>query len=172
MTAESGGAIRASAKILVAGGRAADASTLVRSVSEIQGLPDDLDGALTWDFGRVNVDGALRLYLFALPEVDRFGFAWDQFLEGALGAVVLVDPERLSAAFSIVDFFESRDLPFVVVLAQRGGRPSVSARAVRSALDLDPDIAVVTAEFTAEAATKKVLLELLDVVLYRAAATG
>jgi uncharacterized protein len=169
MAPEGEGQVRASVKILIAGGPEAGKTTLVETISELAPI-----GAhpLAIDFGLITVDRTLRLYLFGMPGRDRYGYAWNQLVEGALGAVIVVDPRRLPDSFPVVDFFESRNLPFVVAINGFGQLPAVSVRAVRAALDLDPDIAVLHIDATNGARVKKLLLELLDIVLYRALATG
>lgn len=172
MAPELEGVVRASAKILIAGGPGAGKTTLVETISEFPPIPEDSERPSAIDFGRITVDRALRLYLFGMPDQDRYGYAWNQFLEGAVGAVVIVDPRRLAESFPAVDFFESRKLPFVVGVNGFGQQPAASVRAVRAALDLDPDIAVLHTDASDGAKVKTLILELLDVVLYRALATG
>lgn len=169
MAPELEGLVRASAKILIAGGPGAGKTTLVETISE---FAPSAAHPLAIDFGRITVDRTLRLYLFGMPGRERYGYAWNQLVEGALGAVIVVDPRRLADSFPLVDFFESRNLPFVVAINGFGQLPAVSVRAVRAALDLDPDIAVLHIDATDGDRVKKLLLELLDIVLYRALATG
>lgn len=97
---------------------------------------------------------------------------WDQIATGALGAVILVDTRRLAESFSAIDYFESRGLPFVIALNQFEGTTAPRVRAVRAALDLDPDIAVIEVDARDREQVKRTLLELLDIVLFRALATG
>ena len=66
------------------------------------------------DFGRIALPGDLWLYLFGTPGQDRFHFMWDDLVKGAIGAVVLVDTERLEQCFDAVDYFEARQIPFVL----------------------------------------------------------
>lgn len=162
----------ASAKILVAGGAGAGKSTFVDTITEIPSIRAHQTTPLARDFGRITVDKSLRLYLFGTPPQDRYGFMWDQIAVGALGAVVLVDADRLADSFSSIDYFESRGLPFVVALNQFAGASMPRVRAVRTALDLDPDIAVLEVDARRREQVKKTLLELLDIVLYRALAAG
>ena len=42
----------------------------------------------------------LILYLFGTPGQERFHFMWDELVQGAIGAVVLVDTGRLADSFA------------------------------------------------------------------------
>ncbi|WP_030433962.1 GTP-binding protein, partial [Allokutzneria albata] len=68
------------------------------------------------DFGRVSLDQDLILYLFGTPGQHRFWFMWDDLVRGAIGAIVLVDTRRLADAFASIDFFDDRQLPYIVAL--------------------------------------------------------
>jgi uncharacterized protein len=176
-------------KILIAGGFGAGKTTMVNSISEIPPLSseaamtsvargvDDLDAVGTkttttvaLDFGRITVDKTLRLYLFGTPGQDRFGFMWNQLVTGALGGIVIVDSRRLDDSFPAVDFFESRNLPFVISLNPFDGSLPHSPDDVKAALDLDPDVPVVITDARQREDVKTSLLALLDVVLARALA--
>jgi signal recognition particle receptor subunit beta len=120
------------------------------------------------DFGRVTIDESLILYLFGTPGQDRFGFMWDDLITGSLGAIVLVDSRRLEDCFPAVDYFEHRDIPFVVAVNRFDGADYHSIEEVREALDLDPSTPVTTTDARDREAVKETVLLLLDVVLTKA----
>jgi hypothetical protein len=178
-------------KIVIAGGFGAGKTTFVGSLSDIKPLTteaamttvaqgvDDVDAVSTkttttvaMDFGRVAIDDSIMLYLFGTPGQDRFGFMWNDLCHGALGAVVLVDSRRIEDSFPALDYFELREMPFVVAVNRFDGEVLHSPDEVRDALSIAEHVPVITTDARRRAAVKDSVLSLLEVVLKRALAKG
>src|ERR1700749_5024744 len=120
------------------------------------------------DFGRISLRKDLVLYRFGTPGQQRFWFMWDELAVGALGAVVLTDTRRLADCFPAVDYFERRQIPFIVAVNCFEGSITHDPEDIRVALDLDPGFPVVLCDARNKDSAKEVLIALVEHVLMAA----
>jgi hypothetical protein len=119
------------------------------------------------DFGRLTLAEDLVLYLFGTPGQRRFWFMWDDLCLGAIGAIVLVDTERLDDSFSPLDYFESKGVPFIVAVNEFDGARRYPLDEVASALALPPHVPIVTVDARDRESVKRALIRVTEYSLER-----
>ncbi|WMJ70734.1 ATP/GTP-binding protein [Stenotrophomonas sp. 24(2023)] len=105
-------------KVVVLGGMGSGKSTLVRSIADGARVVDtdvansDRQGAdkasttVALDYADIDLPNGDRLRLYGTPGQQRFDFLWPILLQGARGAVLLLDARQPAAAADLAGYLQ------------------------------------------------------------------
>ncbi|MFI9604682.1 GTP-binding protein [Streptomyces sp. NPDC004069] len=177
-------AVSTAVKILVVGHFGVGKTTCIGSISEIEplrteeeiteasvgfddlsGTPDKTTTTVAMDFGRLTISDEVVLYLFGTPGQERFKEMWEELSRGALGALVLVDPERLSESFPVLDLVERFGLTYAIGVNRFEGTTDYPLAEVREALNLSAQTPVVTCDVRDQNSAAQALITLVHHLL-------
>jgi signal recognition particle receptor subunit beta len=134
-------------------------------VDDLAAVPTKATTTVAMDFGRITLAEDLVLYLFGTPGQRRFWFMWDDLCLGAIGAIVLVDTGRLDEAFSPLDYFESKGLPFIVAVNQFDNAQQYPLEEIRAALAIPEHVPMVEIDARVRDSCKRALIRVTEYAL-------
>jgi signal recognition particle receptor subunit beta len=114
-------------KVVVLGGMGSGKSTLVRSIAAGAVIDTDVANSdrlgadkvsttVALDYADIDLPNGERLRLYGTPGQQRFDFLWPILLQGARGAVLLLDARRAGLATELEDYLQVLQ-PFASSLA-------------------------------------------------------
>lgn len=171
------------AKIIIAGGGGTGKTALISSLSHQRYYVDVSDIAPTFgdpaeslsadsprgrlELGRINLANDLALILFAAPNYCMRHRIYDEWVRGAIGALVLVDPQRLEDSFDAIDYFQSRNLPFAVAITEFDRADTQPIETIREALQLDKEVPILSLSGRPWHSGRQALVTLTQYALHR-----
>jgi uncharacterized protein len=130
-------------------------------VDDLSGTPDKTTTTVAMDFGRLTLNDELVLYMFGTPGQERFKELWEDLSLGALGALVLVDPQRVGESFPVLDLVERYGLPYAIGVNHFEGTRPYPLDEVREALNLPAETPVVPCDVRDQKSAVQALITLV-----------
>jgi signal recognition particle receptor subunit beta len=85
--------------------------------------------------------------------------------------VVLVDTRRLEESFAAVDFFEARNLPFLVAVNEFDDAPRYETEDLREALSVPQSVPIISVDARERVSAKNALIAITSFALDRLSTT-
>ena len=176
-------------KVVITGPFSAGKTTLIQTISEVAIVGTERDvtdetravkerTTVAMDFGRITFAPDLTLFLFGTPGQRRFEVMWEILSEGMIGFILLVNAgdERSieEASHILATFREYADVPFVIGVTHLDevNEPEEEVfEHVRTTLELEDSIAVISCDPREREHVKDLMLSILMGVMSRLDAT-
>lgn len=153
-------------KIIIAGGAASTAFISAVSDDPLSTVTVESPGGgrVPFEFGRVALDPELVIYLFGTRGQDQHPQVRADLLPGALGGVILVDPEHPHRARPAVTAFQSTGVPFILAAPRHDleAATRVTDATIRAALGVTDQVAVHSCAPESRDCAKAVLTGLIE----------
>ena len=153
-------------RILVTGPVNAGKSTVVRTLCKNAMSVDRMGTTVAFDYGNVQVMG-IEAEVFGTPGQERFEFIFKIFARELNGVLLVVDrsnPGELARARQMLDLV-GRDTPLVVLANKADRAGTTSLDEIRRALDIGPQVPVVSTVATEGEGVGEALTILAEMVV-------
>lgn len=169
----SSASVSESARVLITGGTGVSKTRFIETLSRSPVVSTALPVARPIDrmarivdMGVMEVDHETSLHLLEMPPIDRDqGFSLWGYPPASIGAVILVDTQRVKDCFPFLDYFEKREHPYVVAVNQLEVDAKYDESEIRHALDLSQDIPLIFCDPLRRISSIGAVLELVELAL-------
>lgn len=174
--------------MLVTGGVSSGKTTFINSISEISSIDGnntdnhakrmlqynstDSSSTVAIDFGRVTINKNIYIYLFGAPCRKRFRYILDELSNGTLCGVVIVDSNKIEESFDFINFFESKNILFIVVVNCINGMLPYSIEEIRESLNISVDLPLVLCDVREKKYVYSVLKQAIKYIISQQEVNG